>query len=227
MPVHSSVVGQSEVLRIALRETKNAGRIQLASPFESTKVPVMDDFLSLVYVYSAAKFPDDLARSREVIELAMRLGLDQAAEKGANNLDKGENLKRFKEELLQKQQDLDFICWWVRIVQLAPGSAAHHEMASFLAKTCHVFSESFAFSVLEQTIKPLLSKEMVLDMMRSLHSGVFSLEFRESTNSRTMYRIPLKLIDQGEVKVHEINTSYRTRDRTGSDRTFQIFLKKV
>lgn len=74
-------------------------------------------------------------------------------------------------------------------------------MANFLVTHCHIFSDGFDSSALDKAVRPILSKEMALDMMRSLRDGRFSFRFRCPCGLRTE-AVPINLIGQGE-KTHE------------------------
>lgn len=163
LPVHSTVVAQSEVLRCALRDTKNEGRTQLKSPFETAKISVVDDFLCQAYV-TDIPFPDDLTRSRDVIELAMHLGFDPLVRLGIRNLEKDRNLET---KLVQGQEDSDFVCWWLRIVQHAPTSVAYRVVTKFLAEHCSpTIGEGTTWG---ESARAIISKEMALDVASAMH----------------------------------------------------------
>lgn len=170
LPVHSAVVSQSEVLRCALRDTQNEGRIQLKAPFEDTRVSVVDDFLSQVYVSGGTPFPDDLGRSRDVIELAMRLGMDGILHLGVDNLNKGGNLQKFRDHFLKMNEDPEFVCWWINIVQNAPKSAAYTAIATDLVIKYNSIALYQKGSEWEVRLKKVLSNEMLYKMLAVANS---------------------------------------------------------
>lgn len=181
LPVHSTMLSQSNVLRSAIYDTKNEGRIQLQSPFMSASICAVDDLLSQIYT-SGCAFPGELSRSKSLMDLAMRLGFDQLVEIGLQYIQKYNNLDNLRKEL--DKLNVEAVCWWIRVVQPARKTSTYKVVTQFLVDYYTIILGDYA-EPKWNAAKAEISRDMYEDMTKRLH---VELESTRNTTVRVHMR---------------------------------------